>query len=319
MFMVLFSFFFRCSRVLLFCFLLLSASNLWAKEKREFSPDSLTGPSLSRKLTLVYSGMGASYLGSMFLLNELWYKDYPRSSFHSFNDNREWLQVDKVGHFGSSWYLSMLGMHFLRGLDAPKRQEILIGGGAGLIYLTTIEVLDGFSSNWGFSTGDMLANLGGSLFATSQSLIWDEQKIKVKFSYHNHHLAPLRPNVLGASLPQRLFKDYSSQTYWLSFSPFNFCKREKLKKWSWACIALGYGGRGMLGAIENKFVSQGVDFDYSHIPREREFLLSLDIDLTKVPIRKKWYRNLTTVFCLLKIPAPAFVWNQKSLALKAFY
>lgn len=316
--MGIFSFFFR-----------LSASRFWAIFLFFLIPfglfgkglapqDSLSGPMHSSKLGFVYAGMGASYLGSMVLLNQLWYKDYPRSSFHAFNDNKEWLQVDKVGHFGSSWYLSMLGMHFLDKLDAPKKQKILIGGGAGLIYLTTIEVLDGFSSNWGFSSGDMLANLGGSVFAISQSLIWNEQKVKVKFSYHNNHLAPFRPNVLGSSLPERLFKDYSSQTYWLSFSPFNFCRNEHLKKWSWACLALGYGGRGMLGAVENKFVSQGVEYDFTHIGRSREYLLSLDIDLTKVPIRKKWYKTFTTVFCLLKVPAPSIIINQHAISFKAF-
>lgn len=276
--------------------------------------DSLVQPKLKR----VYFGMGASYLGSMVLLNQLWYKDYPRSSFHSFNDNREWLQVDKAGHFGSSWYLSMMGIHFLEKLDAPLSHQLWIGGGAGLFYLTTIELLDGFSSQWGFSGGDMMANLGGSLFALSQHYFWKEQKLKVKFSYRNSGLSVNRPNVLGSSLPERLFKDYSSQTYWISFSPFGFSKNKKLAGWSWICLAAGYGGRGMLGARSNEFVSEGKSFNFNHIERKREFLLSLDIDLTKVPIHKKWYKTFTTVFCLLKVPAPSLIWSKNSFSVRAY-
>src|ERR1700742_236943 len=40
----------------------------------------------------------AGYGGSLIILNNTWYKNYPRSSFHTFNDDGEWLQVDKFGH-----------------------------------------------------------------------------------------------------------------------------------------------------------------------------------------------------------------------------
>lgn len=39
-------------------------------------------------------------------LNELWYKDYPKSDFHTINDNAEWLQMDKAGHVFSAYQLS---------------------------------------------------------------------------------------------------------------------------------------------------------------------------------------------------------------------
>jgi hypothetical protein len=201
----------------------------------------------------------------------------------------------------------MLGIHFLEKLDAPKTQQLLIGGGAGLFYLTTIEILDGFSSNWGFSGGDMLANLGGSLLAVGQHLVWKEQRLKVKFSYHHSGLAQYRPNVLGSNFSERLLKDYNAQTYWISFSPFAFSSKPDLRKLSWLCIAAGYGASGMLGAKGNAFTSNSVNYDFSFIPREREYLLSLDIDLAKIPCRKKWYKSFTTVIGMIKIPAPAIV------------
>ena len=58
-----------------------------------------------RKKTLVISEVSL-YVASLVALNELWYADYPRSSFHFINDNDEWLQMDKLGHLSSSYYSS---------------------------------------------------------------------------------------------------------------------------------------------------------------------------------------------------------------------
>ena len=47
---------------------------------------------------LVAGGNIVAYGGAMIGLYSLWYKKYPQSKFHFFNDNQEWLQVDKVSH-----------------------------------------------------------------------------------------------------------------------------------------------------------------------------------------------------------------------------
>ncbi|MFK8059691.1 MAG: DUF2279 domain-containing protein, partial [Polaribacter sp.] len=48
--------------------------------------------------------------GALIALNELWYKDFPRSSFHFKNDNSDWKQMDKMGHIMTSYYLGKVGM-----------------------------------------------------------------------------------------------------------------------------------------------------------------------------------------------------------------
>ncbi len=40
----------------------------------------------------------AGYGGSLILLNSTWYKGYARTGFQTFNDSKEWLQMDKIGH-----------------------------------------------------------------------------------------------------------------------------------------------------------------------------------------------------------------------------
>src|ERR1043166_9398894 len=51
-----------------------------------------------KRFSVVIGTEAALYSGSLLALNQLWYKDYPRRSFHFFDDNNEWLQMDKCGH-----------------------------------------------------------------------------------------------------------------------------------------------------------------------------------------------------------------------------
>jgi hypothetical protein len=53
--------------------------------------------------------------------------------------------------------------------------------------LTAVEVLDGFSSEWGASSGDIIAN--ASALLVSQELLWKEQRITPKFSFHTTQYA----------------------------------------------------------------------------------------------------------------------------------
>src|SRR5574337_956548 len=47
---------------------------------------------------IVGMGTAAVYGTSFIYLSEAWYKGYPRSAFHTFNDFGEWMQMDKIGH-----------------------------------------------------------------------------------------------------------------------------------------------------------------------------------------------------------------------------
>ena len=64
----------------------------------------------------------------MYALNDLWYKDYPKSSFHWINDNSNWLQMDKVGHATTAYQVGMLGKD-LNAMGWCKRKKALWYGG----------------------------------------------------------------------------------------------------------------------------------------------------------------------------------------------
>src|SRR5687768_15141332 len=56
-----------------------------------------SGPT-KKRVRLIAGINVAGYGISLVALNNAWYKGYAKTSFHTFNDSREWLQLDKSGH-----------------------------------------------------------------------------------------------------------------------------------------------------------------------------------------------------------------------------
>jgi hypothetical protein len=254
------------------------------------------------------SSLGATYAASMTGLYALWYKDYPRSGFHFFDDSDEWLQVDKVGHLGSAYYLGNWGIDLVKWTGLERRKAIWLGGSAGFVFLTTVEIFDAYSDQWGFSLADMLANTGGTLMAIGQELHWSEQRLKIKFSFHQSDYAKYRPGLLGETYTESLFKDYNGQTYWLSGNIHSFLPLENRFP-PYLNIAIGYGADGMTGARDNN-----VSVLETKIPdsdRVRQFYLSPDVDLTRIQTRSRVLRSVLSVIGFIKLPAPALEYNNK--------
>jgi uncharacterized protein YfiM (DUF2279 family) len=233
-------------------------------------------------------------------LNQLWYVDYPRSDFHFTNDNGEWLQMDKLGHVFSSYHLGSFGADALKWSGASKKSQLIYGSTLGLVFLTAVEVLDGYSANWGASMGDVAANVAGAVLYVSQELLWKEQRIIPKFSFHTTPYASARPEVLGSTIPEQILKDYNGQTYWLSANIRSFTKSSKIPKW--LNFAFGYGAEGMITA-EDAFINT---IFLPESERYRQFYLSLDVDLTKIETKSHFVKTILTVFNTIKIPAPTF-------------
>lgn len=233
-------------------------------------------------------------------LNQLWYADYPRSNFHFINDNAEWLQMDKAGHVFSAYHLGSFGANAMKWTGTSRKNQLIYGATLGLAFLTTVEVFDGYSSNWGASMGDVAANISGTALYVSQELLWKEQRIVPKFSFHTTPYASRRPNVLGSSIQEQILKDYNGQTYWLSVNINSFIKNSKIPKW--LNIALGYGAEGMITG-NDEFVNT---IFLPESKRYRQFYLSLDVDLTKIETKSHFVKTILTVFNSIKIPAPTF-------------
>ena len=269
-----------------------------------------------KRLTLVTATGATLYAGSMIGLYSLWYKDYPQSSFHFFNDNNEWLQMDKAGHVTTSYYIGLIGYSTLRWSGVPEKKATWYGGLTGLVYLTTVEVMDGFSEQWGFSPGDMAANTLGTALFISQQLAWHEQKFVLKYSFHGSPYAQYNPDQLGSTLPQRMLKDYNGQTYWISANISSLgLQHTRFPKW--LNIAAGYGAEGMTGATSNPTEINGVPVPYSE--RYRQFYIAPDIDLSRIPVKSKTLKLILNTIGFIKIPLPTLEFNKNGVKFHPLY
>lgn len=306
-------------------FLLLVGIFVNAQELQSKGTDSISGngSSVSRSRTWLVSGGHVALWGASFVaLNKAWYADYPKSSFHFFNDNGEWNQMDKAGHAWTAYQMTTASAASWKWAGMPEKKAAWLGAVSGMAYQSIIEIQDGFSDEWGFSWGDMLANAGGAALYLGQQLGWKEQRIHIKMSYwpydYPDELLYRRNDLFGSSTAERLLKDYNSQTYWASANLSAFFPRSKIP--GWLNMAVGYGSDGMLGGYGNSWVENGNPVTRNDIPRVRRLFLSPDIDLTRIHSRSKLVRTLLVLANMIKIPAPAIEWNSTGrFRLHAFY
>jgi hypothetical protein len=216
--------------------------------------------------------------------------------------------MDKAGHAISAYQVTRYGYEALRWAGVEEKKSIWLGAGYSFLWLTTVEVLDGFSAEWGFSTGDMVANVAGSALFVAQQLRWKEQRIALKFSYSPSDYAQYRPDVLGSTGIERVLKDYNGQTAWLSLNLSSFGKREA-SKLPWLNVAFGYGANGMTGGSYNPAFDDMGDL-MPHFDRYRQYYLSLDVDLSKIKTKSHALKTLFSVVGFIKVPAPAIEFSQ---------
>ncbi len=292
-------------------FLILTASFTYSQEKL----NSFLKPSdtlhFKRKNAVIIS---ESVIGglTLFGLNQLWYADFERSKFHTVNDNKEWLQMDKIGHVFSSYQMGRFGAELLNWSGVSEKDQLIYGATLGFGFLTAVEILDGYSKEWGFSWGDILANASGTGLYISQELLWNEQRIALKFSFHKTKYANLNPDKLGETTLEQMLKDYNGQTYWLSLNLYSFFKESKIPKW--LNLAIGYGGEGMLSAskdIDNQVLTSNL--------RYRQYYLSFDVNLNNIDTDSRFLKSIFSVFNTIKIPFPALEINKNRTVFRLFY
>ncbi|MGI8582826.1 MAG: DUF2279 domain-containing protein [Chitinophagaceae bacterium] len=274
-------------------------------------------PYNKKRVRLMTAANITGYATIMIGLNAAWYSKYPRSSFHFFNDNAEWLQVDKVGHAYGSYIESRSSNELWRQTGISRNKRIWISGLSGVAFETIIETLDGFSAEHGWSWGDFASNIIGSALFIGQELAWDDQRIKLKFSFHKKDygqpdLNARADEIYGKSESERFIKDYNGITDWASVDIKSFFPRAPVPKWF--AVAFGYGAEGLFGARNNiaKDKYGSITFNRSDIKRYRQWFLSPDIDLTKIKTNKKGLRFLFTVLSAFKFPAPSLEFSNGS-------
>lgn len=263
----------------------------------------------SRRNAVVLSQVALS-AGTFFALNSLWYADYDKSDFHWINDNGEWKQMDKVGHAFTTYQLSRNTYDIYRWSGMSEKSSLLWAGLSSWTYVSAIEYFDGKSAKWGASATDLAANTAGSLLFVGQELLWKEQRIQLKYSFHTTPYAGARPDALGNGIGEQFIKDYNGQTYWLSVNVKSFLKSEKIP--AWLNLAFGYGAEGMTTG-EDYPLANSVFFPEKN--RIRQYYFSLDADLTRIRTNSHLLKTVFSVVNTVKIPFPTLEINSRGKAI----
>ena len=269
----------------------------------------------------------AIYTGTIVALDQIWYKDFEKAPFHTFNDLGEWEDMDKVGHLFSAWMESSANFDAALWTGVDRKKARWMGAGFGLLYQTSFEVLDGYSKKWGFSFADVGFNTAGALLFLGQDMAWQDQRIKLKVSskrinYESYtvtsddgeasmDLQTRAIDLYSGNLAARYIKDYNAQTLWASANIYSFLNNEESRFPKWLNIAVGYGAHNMFGGFENEWEYEEKSYRIpdGDFPRYRQFYLSLDIDMQKIKTKNNFVRLLLRVANTFKIPAPAIEVN----------
>lgn len=254
----------------------------------------------------VIAGTAAFYTITLLMLRKQWYKK--RVPFHSFNDNGEWLQMDKIGHATTAYCMSRGGYELMRWSGVNERASILTGGLLALLFQTTIELYDGHSEGWGFSKGDMVANVAGTALFMGQQYGAGQQVVSLKYGFRKTIYPPYRPNLLGRTTGQQMLKDYNGQQYWLSVNLASVLPVGPSFP-RWLNLDVGYSGSGMIGGHANPTVydANGTEIKFD---RRRQFFLSPDADLSRISSFSPSLQRFIGTAQFFKIPAPSLEFSR---------
>jgi hypothetical protein len=247
------------------------------------------------------------YTGGMSYLSYRWYHGDEKVPFYFSNDFKAYLQADKFKHSLGSYIEGYIGYHYLRNAGASKKSALLFGGTLGIILQSPKELIDGHYVPGGFSWPDIAANALGSALLISQEVLFDEQVLIYKFSFSQSEYSGQAPQLLGNNFLRNLSQDYNGQTYWLSFNVNRLILKKKLP--GWINIAAGYSVNGVFGKYENPVSYNGILIPETE--RYRQYLLSMDIDWTKIHSRSRFLNIVLKGLTFIKLPFPAMEVNSK--------
>jgi len=287
--------------LLILCLLLTTFSS--QKIKAESDSSKVERRTLYKALAFT----GAYYATSISILNNTWYKGKEKVPFHFYNDNAGYLKVDKFGHMFGGYVYSYIGYHGLLKLGSSRKEALIFGSTLGFVLQFPIEIMDGLHEGYGFSWGDIAANTMGSALVFGQELLFEDQLIKYKFSYWESEYSKNSNGYYGKTTMNRLLKDYNGHTYWFSMPLNKFVFRQSLPKWF--NIAFGYGANGMYGEFKNITSYNGVVIPETE--RYGQYLLSLDIDWTRIKTIPKCLQILFKGMTFVKLPFPTLEYNSK--------
>jgi len=245
-----------------------------------------------------------AYCATLSALQFLWYGKDGMVPFHWFDDLDEWQQMDKIGHYLSTFHIARVIILTFWSNGIAKTKGAIVGGISGWLCISLYEWFDGHSPAYGASYYDIAANGLGALSAALQLWLYGQARILPQVSFHASPWAALRPNVLGQGASETWLKDYNGQTLWFLVNPHYLLG---WKKWPhWLGISLGYGAEAMV--YGRLFQNEA----HGYHPY-RQWYISLSPDLTFLKTNSNTYiRRLSYFADIFHIPTPCLELNYVS-------
>lgn len=224
-------------------------------------------------------------------------------SFHIIEDGKYALYADKAGHFYGTFLTSYILRSSLIECGLDFNWSTVIGTILGLGYTSYVEILDGFSVDWGFSPSDFYADIGGALFFLGYSYLPFMQNFTPKFMYF-----PPRWFNSYSRVPSKMFiDDYSAHSFFISVNVYNLLP-ETFKKYfpSWLELSVGYAVRNLCDPFHytcDPNISEPIS---QYAWGNRKIIIALDYDFVKLfPDGCPFWNWLKQSLNYIKFPSPA--------------
>jgi hypothetical protein len=245
-------------------------------------------------------------------LKETWYNE-KKGKFHALgweDDIRRWKQMDKFGHTVHGAFASDLFSKALRLSGFSANNSIWGGSLMGWLWITQIEFADGFFERWGFSWGDLLGNTVGAGFsALRQFYPTTIGGMRLKVSYH---ISQAFINKEYYRQEVTYIDDYEGITLWLALNVYHVMPKSVQESYPvWLRpfgLAVGQSAKGVTAHSHDGY---------------REVYLSLDIDLTKIPLgsfdKLNFVKLVKDELSFLKLPMPTIRFTSSGTTYVGFY
>lgn len=239
---------------------------------------------LSRKTAIT---IGVSVHSALAIVLE--YHWWWRGNYHPFRFEVEGflndysLGVDKAGHFYTSYFYQNALYRTMRWGGYDESTAAWVSVVVPVLYATSLEIGDGFSI-YQFSPDDLVANFLGITYGALQLKYPVLRDFNFKWSYYP-------AGKYAASADHPLSNDYDGHIYWLSFRLHNLLPESMKPYWpKFLNLAIGYSAKN--ASLE------------SIGPMKRKFAISLDYNLTELPLTGETWETIKNIFDLLHFPAP---------------
>lgn len=236
---------------------------------------------------ITLGALGVTVFTAMHLYyRQTWWKEQ-RKYFKFAEDGYYARNMDKASHiFTANAFTVTLGEAYKWTGISPKN-ALLYGALTAMAYETYIEINDGFAPIWGFDWMDMASNIVGAVYPFLQIQFPVLKNFNIKWSF--------KPEWINKKIKKSddLLDDYTDMTFWLSVTPEGLLPKSIAKYYpGFIAFALGL-------SIKNASHVTGSTHAY------REWFLSLDYDITKLPGNTGFLKSLKKILNFYHFPAPA--------------